>query len=128
MLVLGQGVGDVGRVLAVDHQDGCAAAMAMMVVSVAASAPEEFHEFVINLGSIVRVDRYRSDVTTEDGETFSMVQSAVEEYTAVHIGIHIFAGDGIAAKFVIAAVRLTPTRIGRLFYSTVENSGLSLSL
>ena len=53
----------------------CAAAMAMMVVSVAASAPEEFHEFVINLGSIVRVDRYRSDVTTEDGETFSMVQS-----------------------------------------------------
>ena len=53
----------------------CAAAMAMMVVSVAASAPEEFHEFVINLVSIVRVDRYRSDVTTEDGETFSMVQS-----------------------------------------------------
>ena len=53
----------------------CAAAMAMMVVSVAASAPEEFHEFVINLGSIVRVDRYRSDVTTEDGKTFSMVQS-----------------------------------------------------
>ena len=53
----------------------CAAAMAMMVVSVAASAPEEFHEFVINLGSIVRVDRYRSDVTTEDGETFSLVQA-----------------------------------------------------
>ena len=53
----------------------CAAAMAMMVVSVAAAAPEEFQEFVINLGSIVRVDRYRSDVTTEDGETFSMVQS-----------------------------------------------------
>ena len=53
----------------------CAAAMAMMVVSVAAAAPEEFHEFVINLGTIVRVDRYRSDVTTEDGETFSMVQS-----------------------------------------------------
>ena len=56
----------------------CAAAMAMMVVSVAAAAPEEFQEFVINLGSIVRVDRYRSDVTTEDGETFSMVQSPEE--------------------------------------------------
>ena len=53
----------------------CAAAVAMMVVGVAAAAPEEFQEFVINLGSIVRVDRYRSDVTTEDGETFSMVES-----------------------------------------------------
>lgn len=52
-----------------------AAAVAMMVVSVAAANPEEFQEFVINLGSIVRVDRYRSDVTTEDGETFSMVES-----------------------------------------------------
>lgn len=50
-----------------------AAAVAMMVVSVAAANPEEFQEFVINLGSIVRVDRYRSDVTTEDGETFSML-------------------------------------------------------
>ena len=51
----------------------CAAAAAMMVVSVAAANPEQFQEFVINLGSIVRVDRYRSDVTTEDGETFSML-------------------------------------------------------
>ena len=50
-----------------------AAAVAMMVVSVAAANPEQFQEFVINLGSIVRVDRYRSDVTTEDGETFSML-------------------------------------------------------
>lgn len=50
-----------------------AAAVAMMVVSVAAANPEEFHAFVVNLGSIVRVDRYRSDVTTEDGETFSML-------------------------------------------------------
>mgnify|MGYP001033039384 CR=1 FL=1 len=39
----------------------------------AAANPEQFQEFVINLGSIVRVDRYRSDVTTEDGETFSML-------------------------------------------------------
>ena len=50
-----------------------AAAVAMMVVSVAAANPEEFQAFVVNLGSIVRVDRYRSDVTTEDGETFSML-------------------------------------------------------
>ena len=53
----------------------CAAAMAMMVVSVAAANPEGIESFLIDIGSIVRVDRYRSDVTTEDGETFSMVQS-----------------------------------------------------
>lgn len=53
----------------------CAAAVAMMVVSVAAANPEGFESFLIDIGSIVRVDRYRSDVTTEDGETFSMVAS-----------------------------------------------------
>ncbi len=53
----------------------CAAAMAMMVVGVAAADPEGFESFLINIGTVVRVDRYRSDVTTEDGETFSMVQS-----------------------------------------------------
>ncbi len=53
----------------------CAAAIAMMVVSVAAANPEGFESFLIDIGSIVRVDRYRSDVTTEDGETFSMVAS-----------------------------------------------------
>ena len=53
----------------------CAAAMAMMVVTVAAANPEEFQAFFLNIGSVVRVDRYRSDVTTEDGETFSMVES-----------------------------------------------------
>lgn len=53
----------------------CAAAMAMMVVSVAAADPEGFESFLINIGTVVRVDRYRSDVTTKDGETFSMVES-----------------------------------------------------
>ena len=52
-----------------------AAAVAMMVVSVAAADPEGFESFILDIGSIVRVDRYRSDVTTEDGETFSMVAS-----------------------------------------------------
>ena len=52
-----------------------AAAVAMMVVSVAAANPEGFESFILDIGSIVRVDRYRSDVTTEDGETFSMVAS-----------------------------------------------------
>ena len=53
----------------------CAAAVAMMVVSVAAANPEEFQTILWSIGSVVRVDRYRSDVTTEDGETFSMVES-----------------------------------------------------
>lgn len=53
----------------------CAAAMAMMVVGVAAADPEGFESFLINIGTVVRVDRYRSDVTTKDGETFSMVES-----------------------------------------------------
>lgn len=51
----------------------CAAAAAMMVVSVAAANPEGVQEFFYNIGSIVRVDRYRSDVTTEDGETFALL-------------------------------------------------------
>ena len=52
-----------------------AAAVTMMVVSVAAANPEGFESFLINIGSVVRVDRYRSDVTTEDGERFSVVES-----------------------------------------------------
>ena len=51
----------------------CAAAMAMMVVSVAAANPEGIESFLIDIGSIVRVDRYRSDVTTDEGETFSLM-------------------------------------------------------
>ena len=53
----------------------CAAAVAMMVVSVAAANPEEFQAFLIYVKSYVQVDRYRADVTMENGETFSMVQA-----------------------------------------------------
>lgn len=53
----------------------CAAAVAMMVVSVAAANPEEFQAFLIDVKSYVQVDRYRADVTMESGETFSMVQA-----------------------------------------------------
>ena len=53
----------------------CAAAVAMMVVSVAAANPEEFQAFLIDVKSYVQVDRYRADVTMENGETFSMVQA-----------------------------------------------------
>ena len=53
----------------------CAAAVAMMVVSVAAANPEEFQAFLIDVKSYVQVDRYRAVVTLEIGETFSMVQA-----------------------------------------------------
>lgn len=53
----------------------CAAAVAMMVVSAAAANPEEFQAFLIDVKSYVQVDRYRADVTMENGETFSMVQA-----------------------------------------------------
>ena len=59
----------------------CAAAMAMMVVSVAAANPEAVEEFFYNIVSIVRVDDYRQELTTADGEKvtlFSVPEAAVE--------------------------------------------------
>lgn len=60
----------------------CAAAMATMVVSVAAADPEGFQELVYNIASIIRVDEYRQDLTTVDGEqvtVFSVPEASVEE-------------------------------------------------
>ena len=51
----------------------CAAAIAMMVVSVAAANPEAIQELFWSFGSVVQIDRYRSDVTTEDGDTFALL-------------------------------------------------------
>ena len=59
----------------------CAAAMAMMVVGVAAANPEAVEEFFYNIVSIVRVDDYRQELTTADGEKitlFSVPEAAVE--------------------------------------------------
>ena len=53
----------------------CAAAVAMTVVSVAAANPEGVEELFFNLGNVVRIDRYRSDVTTEEGNTFALLSS-----------------------------------------------------
>ena len=50
-----------------------AAAAAMMVVSVAAANPEAAQEFWLHLRNAVQVDQYRLDVTTEDGETVSVL-------------------------------------------------------
>ena len=60
----------------------CAAAMAMMVVSVAAANPEGMQELLYNIASIVQVDDYRQDLTTVDGEkvtVFSCPEAGVEE-------------------------------------------------
>ena len=60
----------------------CAAAVAMMVVSVAAANPEGVQEFFYNIASIIQVDDYRQNVTTVDGETFTLYtcpQASVEE-------------------------------------------------
>ena len=50
-----------------------AAAVTMMVVSVAAANPEAAQEFWLNLRNAVQVDQYRLDLTTEDGEKVSVL-------------------------------------------------------
>lgn len=58
-----------------------AAAVAMMVVSVAAANPEMVEDFTGRIASIIRVDKYRMDLTTEDGEqinVYSIPEAAVE--------------------------------------------------
>ena len=59
-----------------------AAAVAMMVVSVAAANPEEFQNFVFDIMSAVQVDDYRMDLTSTDGEkvtVFSIPEAEVQE-------------------------------------------------
>ena len=59
----------------------CAAALAMMVVSVAAANPEGFQEFVFEIMSSVQVDDYRTDITTTSGEqvtVFSIPEAEVQ--------------------------------------------------
>lgn len=59
-----------------------AAAVAMMVVSVAAANPEEFQQFVFEIMSAVQVDDYRMDLTTKNGEevtVFSIPEAEVQE-------------------------------------------------
>lgn len=60
----------------------CAAAAAMMVVSVAAANPEGVLEFVTQIAAVVRIDEYRTELTTTDGEqvtVFSIPEAEVQE-------------------------------------------------
>lgn len=59
-----------------------AAAVAMMVVSVAAANPEGTREFFYNIASVIRVDQYRQELTTTDGEkvtVFGIPEASVED-------------------------------------------------
>ena len=51
----------------------CAAAAAMMVVSVAAANPEGVEDIWITLQNAIRVDQYRTDVVTDSGEKVSVI-------------------------------------------------------
>ena len=58
----------------------CAAA-AMMVIGVAAANPEAAQEIFFHIASVIRVDEYRQDLTTEDGErltVFTFPEATVE--------------------------------------------------
>lgn len=58
-----------------------AAAVAMMVVSVAAANPEGVQEFFYNIASVIQVDQYRRELTTTDGEkvtVFGIPEASVE--------------------------------------------------
>ena len=50
-----------------------AAAVAMMVVSVAAANPEGMEEIWLTLRNAVRVDQYRTDMVTDSGEKVSVI-------------------------------------------------------
>lgn len=59
----------------------CAAAVAMMVVSVAAANPEMMAELGGRIASIIHVDKYRMEMVTEDGQqitVFSTPTASVE--------------------------------------------------
>ncbi len=101
-----------------------AAAVAMMVVSVAAANPEGVQEFLYNIASIVRVDDYRQDVTTVDGEMFTLYtypEVSVEERD----GRAVLVIDGKDAADITEELKSE----GRYTYESVtEESRLVISV
>lgn len=74
-----------------------AAAVAMMVVSVAAANPEMVEDFTMRIASIIHVDQYRMDITTEDGElvsVFSVPEALVEDRDGR--AMLVFDGEDVA--------------------------------
>jgi len=60
----------------------CAAAVSMMVVSVAAANPEGFQAILTEVAGYIQIDDYRSELTMENGDqvtVFVIPEAAVEE-------------------------------------------------
>lgn len=100
-----------------------AAAVAMMVVSVAAANPEAAQEFFYNIASIVHVDQYRMDMVTEDGEqvtVFSVPEASVENRD----GRAILVLDGKDAADITDALKAE----GRYTYEDTTAEGTRLTV
>lgn len=100
-----------------------AAAVAMMVVSVAAANPEGVQEFFYEIMSAVQVDDYRTDITTTDGEkvtVFSIPQASVEERD----GRAILVIDGKDAADITDALKAE----GRYTYEDTTAEGTHLTV
>lgn len=100
-----------------------AAAVAMMVVSVAAANPEGVQEFFYNIASIIRVDEYRRELTTTDGEkvtVFSIPEASVE----ARDGRAILVLDGKDAADITDALKSE----GRYTYEDTTAEGTRLTV
>ena len=101
----------------------CAAAVAMMVVSVAAANPEGVQEFFYNIASIIHVDQYRMGMVTEDGEqvtVFSVPEASVEDRD----GRAVLVLDGKEAADITDALKAE----GRYTYEDTTAEGTRLTV
>lgn len=100
-----------------------AAAVAMMVVSVAAANPEGVQEFFYNIASVIQVDNYRRELTTVDGEkvtVFSIPEAGVEERN----GRAILVIDGKDTADITDALKSD----GRYHYEDTTAEGTRLTV
>lgn len=97
----------------------CVAAAAMMVVGVSAANPDVVANFAGHLADIIQVNRYRMELTTEDGmkiTVFSAPRASVENRD----GRAILVIDGEDAADITAELNAE----GRFCYESVTEEGL----
>lgn len=100
-----------------------AAAVAMMVVSVAAANPEGTREFLYNIASVIRVDQYRQELTTADGEkvtVFGIPEASVEDQD----GRAILVIDGEDVADITDELKSD----GRYYYEDTTDAGTYLTV
>lgn len=100
-----------------------AAAVAMMVVSVAAANPEGTREFLYNIASVIRVDQYRQELTTADGEkvtVFGIPEASVEDRD----GRAILVIDGEDVADITDELKSD----GRYYYEDTTDAGTYLTV